>query len=176
MTPEFSSPIRLDTIGIEPRAINLKAKDTERDALAKRFALVALDMLTAQIEIAALGAEVDVRGRFTAKLAQSCVVTGAAVPVSLDEPFHIRFSPPIDAKPDEEIELADDECDTIEHDGQVIDVGEAVAQSLALALDPYPRSAEADAAAAAAGLLSEEDVGPFAVLKGLKAKLDKGGD
>jgi hypothetical protein len=56
------------------------------------------------------------------------------------------------------------------HDGTAIDVGEAVAQSLALALDPYPRAPDAEAALKEAGVTSEAETGPFAALAALKGK------
>jgi len=76
---------------------------------------------------------------------------------------------------DEEVELAENELDTIFHDGAAIDLGGAVADSLALTLDPYPRSAGADAALKEAGVLTEEEAGPFAALAALKSKLGGGG-
>ena len=52
------------------------------------------------------------------------------------------------------------------------EIGEAVAQTLLLALDPYPRSPAAEAALREAGVKSEEEASveasPFAALKGLK--------
>ena len=51
----------------------------------------------------------------------------------------------------------------------------AVAETLALSLDPFPRAPDADAVLRAAGVLSEDEAvtGPFAALKGLKDKLSK---
>ena len=60
------------------------------------------------------------------------------------------------------------------HDGAAIDLGSAVSDTLALALDPYPRSAAAEAALREAGVLSEEEAGPFAVLAKLKKGLGEG--
>lgn len=57
------------------------------------------------------------------------------------------------------------------HDGAFVDVGEAVAQTLALALDPYPRAPDADARLAAAGVTVAVEAGPFGALAGLPAKL-----
>ena len=62
------------------------------------------------------------------------------------------------------------ELDEVAYSGGAIDVGEAVAQTLALALDPYPRAPNADAALQAAGITDEADLGPFAALKGLLGK------
>jgi uncharacterized metal-binding protein YceD (DUF177 family) len=61
------------------------------------------------------------------------------------------------------------------HDGAAIDLGSAIADSLALAVDPYPRSPSADAALKDAGVLSEDEAGPFAALAALKSKLGGSG-
>ena len=55
-------------------------------------------------------------------------------------------------------------------------LGEAVAQTLLLGLDPYPRSPAAEAALRDAGVKSEEEAraesSPFAALAALKGKLE----
>jgi hypothetical protein len=56
--------------------------------------------------------------------------------------------------------------------GGRIEIGSATADTLALALNPFPRGPNADAALQAAGILSEEQAGPFAALAKLKG--DKG--
>jgi uncharacterized metal-binding protein YceD (DUF177 family) len=76
---------------------------------------------------------------------------------------------------DQEVELGSEDLDTMFHDGSAIELGSAIVDSLALALDPYPRSAGADAALKEAGVLSEEQAGPFAALAALKEKLGGNG-
>jgi hypothetical protein len=49
------------------------------------------------------------------------------------------------------VELGEAELDVMFYDGATIDLGEAVAQTLALHLDPYPRSPDADDALKEAG-------------------------
>ena len=56
--------------------------------------------------------------------------------------------------------------------GAMIDLGEALADTLALSLDPYPRSAGADAALKEAGVMSEEEASPFAILAKLRMSDD----
>ena len=56
-------------------------------------------------------------------------------------------------------------------DSGAIDLGEAAAQTLALALDPYPRSPGAAAALKEAGVIGEGEAGPFGGLAALKGKL-----
>ena len=54
------------------------------------------------------------------------------------------------------------------YEGGAIDLGGAIADTLALSLDPYPRSAGADAALREAGVMSEEQASPFAILAKLR--------
>jgi uncharacterized metal-binding protein YceD (DUF177 family) len=112
-------------------------------------------------------------GRFTADLAQFCIASHDPVPARLGEPVHIRFVPEPIVNGEVELELAPEDCDTMFHDGQTIDLGEAVAQSLGLSLNPYPRSPEAEKMLKAAGVKSEEDVVPTGALAGLKDLLAK---
>ena len=74
------------------------------------------------------------------------------------------FVPEPRVRADEEIELGDADCDVIFSDGGAIDLGRAIADTLALSLDPYPRSAGAEAALKEAGVMTEEQASPFAVL------------
>ena len=112
-------------------------------------------------------------GRFTASLAQFCIATHDPVPAKLDEPIHIQFMAEPTSNGEVELELAPEDCDTMFHDGQTIDLGEAVAQSLGLALNPYPRSPEAEKMLKAAGVKSEDEVVPTGALAGLKDLLAK---
>ena len=60
------------------------------------------------------------------------------------------------------------DCDEITYSGDRFDVGEAVAQSLALAIDPFATGPEADRIRTEVGLEEPEKENPFAALKGLK--------
>jgi uncharacterized metal-binding protein YceD (DUF177 family) len=62
------------------------------------------------------------------------------------------------------VELEGADLDVVFHDGSVIDLGTAIADTLALSLNPFPRSAEADAALKEAGVLTETEASPFAAL------------
>lgn len=154
-------------------AVTLTATADECAALARRFAIVAVHSLTARIELIAQGAVVSATGRFTADIVQSCAVSGDDLPVRVDEPLAMRFVPASTAhRPDEEVELEAEDCDEIEYTGTQFDLGEALAQSLALAIDPYIEGPNANRARRAAGLLDETASGPFAALAALKKKLD----
>ena len=73
----------------------------------------------------------------------------------------------------EEVELGETDMDVIFYDGASVDLGEAVAETLALSLDPYPRSPDADATLRKAGVKTEAEAGPFGALAALKEKLGK---
>lgn len=165
--PEFSR--LFDVRQLEGKAIRLQADATERKALATRFSLVRIDALEAELELHRQDRAVEANGRLRAEIVQSCAVSAEDLPVSVDEPLFFRFVPAsTDHRPDEELEIDADDCDEIEYTGTQIDVGEAVAQSLALAIDPFLTGPEAEAARQAAGIGTPEDQSPFAALKGLK--------
>ena len=171
--PEFSRCFSLDTIGTVPRSVSISATEAECAALAGRFGLVSLANLAATATLIIRGDAISAQGRFTADVVQSCTASGDDVPAQFDEAFSIRFIAILaDGDATDEIELLADDCDTVDHDGQSVDLGEAIAQTLGLSLDPFPRSPVAAKVLKEAGVLSEEEVetGPFAGLKGLLGK------
>lgn len=167
---EFSRPQRLDTIGDEPRSVAIEADEAERKALAGRFGLIAIECLTAQFTIRRNAAGIQAEGRVEASVIQACSITGDPLPAMIDEPVALRFVAAGQSEQDE-VELSDDDLDVIEMEGGAVDLGEAAAETLALALDPFPRGPGAEAALRDAGVISEEEAGPFGALAGLKVKL-----
>ncbi|MFC7539628.1 DUF177 domain-containing protein [Siccirubricoccus deserti] len=79
------------------------------------------------------------RGRFTATVTQACIVTLEPVEQQMAESLAFRLLPPEQEEADGPEDLDEIACP----DG-VADLGEAVAEQLALALDPYPRAPGAD--------------------------------
>lgn len=154
--------------------LDLVADDEERLAIAERLGLVALDRLEAHVVLHRDVERVRATGRVKAALVQACVASGEPVVGHIDEPFDLLFVPdPGSAVPDDEIELGAEDCDTLFHDGAAIDLGQAIVDTLALSLDPYPRSAGAEAALREAGVLSAEQAGPFAALARLNKRSDE---
>ena len=168
---EFVHRLQLDQIRDGDR-IDVNANAEELAAVAGRLRLLSLDRLDAHSVLTRDGDRVKATGRLKASLSQACVATGEPVAQHVDEAFDLSFVPAPTAE--EELELDADQLDTIFHDGLGIDLGSAIADTLALALDPYPRSAAADEALRTAGVLSEEQAGPFAALAALKAKMSEG--
>lgn len=174
--PEFSRLVRVDRIPVSGMHLDLEAKPAERAALAERFGIQSIDELRASLTLRAMagGSLIRVSGHLSAQVVQTCVVTLDPVPETVDEDFVLTFG---GAEPDEvgaEIELSLDEEDPPDPivDG-VIDVGEAVAEHLALALEPFPRKPGiafdgGDEAAAPAPAEEEKRPNPFAVLAQLR--------
>ncbi|HEY6868646.1 MAG TPA: DUF177 domain-containing protein [Novosphingobium sp.] len=169
MTSEFSRMV--DLRQITPAPLELVATPAECAALAKRFGLVAVARLEATVTLVANGDVVTASGRLRAAWTQSCAVSGEDLPQQADEALALRFVPAsAPAISDIEVELSEDELDEIDYAGTSFDLGEAVAQSLALAIDPFACGPDAEAARQAAGILSEGAAGAFGALAGLKFK------
>tara|TARA_R110001583_G_scaffold72417_1_gene202752 strand:+ start:978 stop:1556 length:579 start_codon:yes stop_codon:yes gene_type:complete len=185
-TPEFSRIVNTDEQVSKKEKIILEASAQERAALAKRFELVSIDSLTAELTIiAASNGEVTVRGPMHAQIVQSCVTTLEPVPEMVEDEVKVLFSPHVSeedmpSNPDDLEDLSEDELMALLDqpeplvDGK-IDVGEVVSQFLAVAMNPYPRKdgAELPDAALIEEEADEERPNPFAKLAGLKEQLEK---
>jgi uncharacterized metal-binding protein YceD (DUF177 family) len=173
MTPEFSRPERLDTIGEGERSITISAEAEERRKLAARFGIVAVDSLAATLTIRRDASGILATGRVTGQVVQSCSITSDPLTIAIDEPLALRFVEPVAGE--EEVELSADALDTVEIEGSAIDLGEAAAETMALALDPFPRGPGAAEALKRAGVVGEDEAatvtGPFSALADLKKTL-----
>lgn len=173
---DFAHRLSLDRIRDGDR-LDFVADTEECAAIAGRLGLLSLDRLEAHAVLSRDGQKVRATGRLKAVVEQACVATGVSVPAHVDEPFELSFlpEPKLGGTEDElEFELNPADLDIVFHDGSTIDLGGAITDTLALAVDPYPRSAEADSVLKEAGVLSEEETGPFAALAALKSKLGGG--
>lgn len=172
MTPEFSRPIDADTVSETPKRVAIEADETERRRLAGRFRLLALDRLAASVTLQRRAGVIHAEGEVEAAATQACVVTGEPLHAELRAPFHVRYDP--NASPgsaEDEIELSSSDCDTLPLNQGRIDLGELAAETLALALDPYPRSRDADEVMARREAEQAQEASPFAALKALKDRL-----
>lgn len=169
---ECARPERIDAIGPAPRTVSIVATAEERAALAARFGVRAVKELSSDLRVWRDASGIIAEGRVRARVVQACVVTDESVAAAVDEPIAVRFvAADILASAANEVELAADALDTISYDGAAIDLGEAVAETMALALDPFPRAPSAAAALSAAGVVSEESAGPFGALAALRDKI-----
>ena len=166
-TSEYSHMIDLRQINDKP--IVLEPTETERRRLAGRFGITAINTMRAELRMTVDGHKVEAKGHLAAQIIQMCAISGEDFPVTISEPVALRFVPKVqDYNPDEEIEISADDCDEIEYEGTSFDLGEALAQTLALAIDPFAEGPNADKARAEHKLGGDVESGAFAALSALK--------
>ncbi len=185
---EMSRPFALDALRDRPVHQRFEADAGERAALAKRFSILGIDRLAAELKIRRVraGRAVRVEGRIQAALSQACVVSLQPVVQAMDAEFTVVFVPAEDIKPLPVDEDGAIDVDAIDPDEELeeplpdgpLDLGELVAQEFAVALDPYPRAPDAsyqanwgeEPPAPEASVPPEGKIRPFA---DLKARLKK---
>lgn len=165
--PELTRPVKARSLPADP--VVIEASEEERAALARRFGLPRIDSLRAEVTLEEDGKAVLATGRLEAAILQNCAVSHEEFEVAISEPLALRFveegaiDPALSEDEEIEIELSPEECDEIEYSGEMLDLGEAVAQSLGLAIDPYAIGPDADTARKDAGIVQEgEQEGPLA--------------
>jgi len=172
-TPEFSRPLNVESLKIGKSEQTLEATPDECAQLAQRFDLLTLDHLSANVQLNRKGAgdsiRVFVSGRLNAGITQSCVITLDPVSSEIEADFNAAFdSEAEDIKSDCDFDISNDDIAEPIIDGS-IDLGELVAQYLAVEIDPFPRKEGADGS----GMTLESantETNPFSVLKKLKSE------
>jgi uncharacterized metal-binding protein YceD (DUF177 family) len=163
VTPELSRLLPLTRIGPNGLDQRVEATAAECAALAERMQLPAVHTLTCDFQLRRPDeTTVLARARLSARVVQTCVVSAEDFEVEVTEDFRVRFVP----AGEETEELDPDADDEIPYEGTSIDLGEAAAEQLGLALDPYPRMP-------GAGLPEpepEEEPHPFAALSALRGR------
>ena len=131
---EFSRPLQVDRVPKLGSTEKLSAEPAELQALAKRFKIPVLHSLSAEIRATPWrGGGMKLEGHITADLEQVSVISLEAFRETVSVPL-ARYFLPHGAVVDNQQE---DDADPI--DNGWIDLGEVVAETLALDLDPYPR-------------------------------------
>jgi uncharacterized metal-binding protein YceD (DUF177 family) len=161
--PEFSRLVPLARLGSAPFRQQIEANRQEREKLAHRFDLMSLDRFVADVELRRQSCgTVLLEAAFEAEFEQCCVVTLDPVRGALSRRFSLVYGPA--GAEEREMVLSEDEPALEPLTGDAIDIGEAVAQELSLALPEFPRQPDAaieDTAPA------EAIEGPFAALASL---------
>ena len=143
---EFSRPVIVSGMAGGVMRVELTARTGERDALARRFGLLGLDRLEARVSLrredaAGGGWLLHVEGELEAAVTQACVATLEPVPSDVHDTFAVVYAAGEGQTEARETIIDPNEMDPPEPlEGDSLDVGELVAQHLALALDPYPRA------------------------------------
>ncbi|MCJ9430407.1 YceD family protein [Kordiimonas marina] len=173
-TLAFKLPV--EELDREHRHYVVEATEAERAQLVERFDIVALNSLSAEVDAWDGGDErFHLKGHLKADLVQRCITTLADVPEKIDSSFELMLvdAATADRMDAEEAYLdpAVPDYDAIE--GNEIGLGEIVAQTLAISMNPYPRAEGAELEASSGGKVSVNEPelkrpNPFAVLEKLR--------
>ncbi len=160
-----------------PTAFAIEPDAAERAALAEEFGLSALRKLRFEGEVRPRGSrDWELAGHLGATVVQPCVVTLEPVTTRIEEDVARSFVADLPAPPPgAEVEMPED--DTLEPLPETLDLGRVMAEALALAIPPYPRSAGAELGEAVfteAGKAPMDDAAarPFAALARLRPPSD----
>jgi uncharacterized metal-binding protein YceD (DUF177 family) len=169
--PLLDAAIRIDHIPPEGREITVVADVRQRAAIAERLEISAVDRLEARLKLTRFRGGLRVEGRLEAVTVQPCVVTFVPVSQEIDEPVDRIFLPASEqpktgtTHAETFVDLEADEMPDY-FEGHEVDLSEALVETVALALDPYPR-AEGVSLADMDLPADEPDDSPFGRLKSL---------
>lgn len=166
--------VRLDSMPTTGREIVVTPDHEERAAVAAQLEVTSVDALDVKLHAVRFRGGIRVTGRLTAQVTQPSVVTMEPLTQSISEPVDRIFLPggekdyagPANAEIFVDLE-GDDMPDHFE--GNEADLSDLIVETLALAIDLYPR--EAGASLTDTGFEPDKDESsPFDVLKALKTK------
>lgn len=149
--------------------VTRSASDAERADMVRALPLAALDTLQAHYRITGLaGGGWRLKGQISASLVQTCVISLDPVPSVIEEPFEVEFWREV-SEPEGEDKSVLEGPDVETLAGDEIPAGRIVFETLAGALDPYPRK-EGAAFDWNDRARDTEKSNPFSVLMQLKDK------
>ncbi|HEV2302813.1 MAG TPA: DUF177 domain-containing protein [Stellaceae bacterium] len=165
-TPEFSRLVPLARLGRDRLPQRIEATPAEREALARRLDLVALDRLSAVTTLWRDGSgEIVLEAAWEAEFVQNCVATLEPVAGAASDSFVLRYGR--EEATGRLLVLGLEEADFEPLVDDAIDVGEAVAQELSLSLPAFPRHPDA---ASDASIEAERAETPLAALSALRPR------
>ena len=144
MQPLFSRTVRAGQIGQTARREQVTADKAARAGLAAAYGLPELAALTGEFLLSReAGGVIAAALHLRARLTQICVITLEPFESELVERARLRFVPAATIGEAAELGAVDDAAleapDELPYSGESIRLGAALAEQLALALDPYPR-------------------------------------
>ena len=174
-TPLFDAVVRIDRLPATGRDLKVSLNEPTRAALAEALNLSAIDSFEAVLTVTPLRGGIRALGRLVADIVQPSVVTFEPVGQHIDEPVDRVFLPEAqDHKPTpgSEVFIDLEDEDFPDHiDGPEVDLSALLIETLALAIDPYPR--RPGESLDSLGIdLGGGPSGPFAALEKLKKSTD----
>lgn len=148
-TFDLSLNVSRSEVNQDEKRFKVVATDAELSALVERFKIVSIESLSADVSLfsAREREAIIVSGNVSATLKQQCIVSLVAVDEVIDEAFELMLvSPEVANQFDEDEVYLDTDApdyDALE-EGEHIALGEIVAQTLSVMMNPYPRNAEAE--------------------------------
>jgi uncharacterized metal-binding protein YceD (DUF177 family) len=176
--PILDAVIRFDRLPASGRELEVAPGAETLAVLAETLKLSAVETFHASLTAAKLRGGIRVQGRLTARIVQPSVVTFEPVTQDIDEPVDRLFvqgpEQSHNPAPGAEIFVDLEEEDFPDHvDGNEVDLSALLLETLALAIDPYPRLPGESVDTLGLDLAGKEE-GPFAGLKALKDPDDTG--
>jgi len=138
---ELSRVVAAADVAGGQRMLAIEASAAECEALARRLGVVGVERLNAELRLAAdpTCTQLSVDGTLEADVVQRCVVSLSEFRSTLVAPVaRLYRTDAVEVPPSPDIEAADDDMADPLVNGRA-DVGEAVAEQLALEIDPFPR-------------------------------------
>jgi len=170
--PIFDAVVRIDKLPAGGRSITVDANAEECAAIAEAMQIISVEQFRASLSIVPLRGGLRAQGQLDARVTQASVVSFEPVAQTISEAIDRVFLPgPRDSHapaPGAEIFVDLEDDDFPDHiDGPEVDLSALLLETLALALDPYPRLPEERLESL--GISSKEaEAGPFAGLARLK--------
>ncbi len=180
VAPEFSKLLAVTDVPPNGTVVRFDVGEGERAALAKRFDLLALHKFKGEASVKPWRRHgLVIEGRLEADVVQACIATLEPIDAQVKASFTLNFLPSEmierDAAKASEKEIIvdvqnEDPPEPIENG--VIDLGEAMSEQLAIAIDPYPKKPGAvfKPVEVAAAEVADIKPNPFAALEKLKKK------
>ncbi len=163
MTVELHRPVPLERIGPVGLTVTVEATPGECQALTTRLAIPAVANLLCRFALhRADGSTIEADALLQARVTRTCVVSLEDFETEIVEAFTLRFVPAGSETDDPDPESPDE----IPYVGDKIDLGDAAAEQLALALDPFPRAENATLPETPAE--GDGDLNPFSALASMR--------
>ncbi len=173
--PLFDAIVRIDRMPAAGRDLQVSLDEPTRAALADLLKISAVDAFDATLQVAPLRGGLRAQGRLVADIVQPSVVTFEPVSQHIDEAIDRVFLPEASTHkptPGSEVFVDLEDDDFPDHiDGPEVDLSALLIETLALAIDPYPRL-PGESLDSVGIDLGKDMSGPFAALQKLKKSTD----